>query len=137
MATTSATTSTYQQAPTSTAKSKAINGFLKNTIEIVLRNGILRYMKEVSAPVPQTQIITRSGEALGWMLTSLHNLLLAKQPWHTKRSNSEMKKTERSEFGQLKQTLGQQAFLYFTDLFLTNWRAASHSHHLQGTGSSN
>ena len=32
---------------------------------------------------------------------------------------------------------GQQAFLYFTDLFQTNWRAALHSHHFQGTGSSN
>ena len=32
---------------------------------------------------------------------------------------------------------GQQAFPYFTDLFQTNWTAASHSHHFQGTGTSN
>ena len=94
------------------AKSKEINGFLRNTIAIVLRNDILHYMKEVSTPVPQTQITTRSGEAFflirGWMLTSLHYPLLAKQPWRTKRSNPEMKKTERSEFGQLNQTLGTE-----------------------------
>ena len=40
------------------------------------------------------------------MLTSLHYHLLAKQPWRTKRSNPEMKKTEKSEFVQLNQTLG-------------------------------